>query len=226
VDRGSDLCRFYMLLDKLADLQGGPKPLADTIGSLARQSGVYFFFEPDEIRSQSGRGQRVVRVGTHGLKAGARSTLRQRLRQHAGTRSGGGNHRGSIYRLLVGDALLRSGQCSVCTSWANSKPDRDLERATEEAVSRHLANTTVLCLEVPDECGPYSLRGVVERNSIALLSNYAKPLLDPASSGWLGRLSSRERVRASGLWNQNHVDERYDPAFLGTLKHLIELQSS
>jgi hypothetical protein len=59
-----------------------------------------------------------------------------------------------------------------------------------------------------------SLRGYIERNSIALLSNLGKPQLDPPSPGWLGRSCDRGkgRVKASGLWNQNHVDESYDPA--------------
>ena len=68
--------------------------------------GVYFFFENGEPRSGTGAGPRVVRVGAHGLKNGARSTLWGRLSQHRGSsRSGLGNHRGSIFRLLVGVAL-------------------------------------------------------------------------------------------------------------------------
>jgi hypothetical protein len=37
----------------------------------------------------------------------------------------------------------------------------------------------------------------------------------------LGTRSDRERVRASGLWNSNHVDEGYDPAFLDKLEQLV-----
>jgi hypothetical protein len=36
---------------------------------------VYFFRESSEDRSDTGEGPRVVRVGTHALKAGARTTL-------------------------------------------------------------------------------------------------------------------------------------------------------
>jgi hypothetical protein len=49
-----------------------------------------------------------------------------------------------------------------------------------------------------------------------------KEPLDPPSSGWLGYHCDRERVRSSGLWNSNHVDEIYDPAFLETLERLID----
>ena len=78
-----------------------------------------------------------------------------------------------------------------------------------------------LWVPVDDEPGPESARGYVERNSIALLSNYNKPALDPPSAGWLGHHSDRDRVRKSGLWNQNHVEETYDPSFLDTLERLV-----
>lgn len=79
-----------------------------------------------------------------------------------------------------------------------------------------------LWLGIDGAPGPQSLRGYIERNAIALLSNYERAVLDPPSQGWLGHLCDRERVRASGLWNSRHVDERHDPAFLGTLEMLIE----
>jgi hypothetical protein len=61
----------------------------------------------------------------------------------------------------------------------------------------------------------------VEKNLIALLSNYDKPPLDPPSTAWLGHFCNRERVRKSGLWNQNHVEETYNPTFLDDLDHLV-----
>jgi hypothetical protein len=64
-------------------------------------------------------------------------------------------------------------------------------------------------------------RGYIERNSIALLSNFGKAALDLPSQRWLGRDCPRNRVQRSGLWNQNHVEETYDPSFLGTLERLV-----
>ena len=32
---------------------------------------------------------------------------------------------------------------------------------------------------------------------------------------------AREIVRRSGLWNNNHVDENYDPAFISLLEHYV-----
>ena len=98
---------------------------------------------------------------------------------------------------------------------------RNRELALERQVSQVIGNMCFLLLAIEDEAGPESRRGYIERNSIALLSNYNKPGLDPPSQGWLGHHSDRERVRKSGLWNQNHVDETYDPTFLGTLDRLV-----
>lgn len=215
------LRRFYDLLDDLADRQRGPRPLTDAVATLGNESGVYFFFEPGEMRSDSGTAPRVVRVGTHALKLGASSTLRGRLRQHGGTKAGSGNHRGSIFRLLTGDALMRCGSEAVCATWEGKPANKLIEAPLEQAVSRRLAMTRVIWLSINDPPGPDSQRGWIERNSIALLSNDGKAQLDPPSAGWLGHHSSRPRVRSSGLWNQNHVEEEYDPAFLDDLQQLV-----
>jgi len=95
------------------------------------------------------------------------------------------------------------------------------ERELEALVSGYICALPFLWLAIEDEPGPASLRGFVERNSIALLSNYGREAVDSPSEAWLGRFSSRERVRQSGLWNNNHVDERYDPSFLNQLEKLV-----
>ena len=55
-----------------------------------------------------------------------------------------------------------------------------------------------------------------------LLSNLGKKPLDPPSRSHLGHNCNREKVRASGLWISNHVEERYDPTFLDTLADLVK----
>jgi hypothetical protein len=77
------------------------------------------------------------------------------------------------------------------------------ELTLEHQVSEWIGRMSFLWLAIEDEAGPESLRGYIERNSIALLSNYNRDPLDPPSENWLGRQSDRERVRKSGLWNQN-----------------------
>jgi hypothetical protein len=58
---------------------------------------------------------------------------------------------------------------------------------------------------------------VIERGAIGLLSRLVNPLSDPPSPGWLGHHAFAPQIRASGLWNVNHVNERYDPVFLDVL---------
>jgi hypothetical protein len=160
-----------------------------------------------------------VRVGTHALKAGSQTTLWKRLSQHRGTaRAGGGNHRGSIFRLIVGTALIEKDG-HHCPTWDDRRSTapadvRAAEQALEREVSRTIGAMRFLWLPIDGEPGPDSERGYIERNAIALLSNFGKDPLDPPSAAWLGRYCNRPRVRASGLWNANHVDESYDPAFL------------
>lgn len=233
-----DLRRFYELLSELESRVGGTRRLSNCDGRIRwPQRGVYFFFEPGEPRTDSGSGLRVVRVGTHALAAGSKTTLWNRLSQHRGTgKTGGGNHRGSIFRLLVGEALkARSGQ-SHPQSWGiggdpgkaaaqfgcTREEIKTQEQQLEIAVSRYIGAMPFLWLAIEDAPGPDSKRGLLERNAIALLSNRNKPPLDRPSASWLGSHSLRERVRESGLWNNNHVDEHYDSSFLDTLEYLID----
>lgn len=241
VTRLSDLRRFYELAGRLEKAVGGTRTL-DTLGKYKDwpRRGVYFFFEPGEARTDSGRGPRVVRIGTHALTAGSNSSLRQRLSQHAGNRSGGGNHRGSIFRLLIGQALMARGDIPHCRSWA-VKSDLgkaglalNLDRQTivaeetpaERAVSEYMRAMPFIFLAIEDEAGSQSVRGLIERNSIALLSNFEGQSLDPPTETWLGQYSPRPLVSASGLWNQRHVAEAYDPAFLDVFEDLIAAMES
>jgi hypothetical protein len=72
----------------------------------------------------------------------------------------------------------------------------------------------LICLPVADEAGPTSARGIIKRNAIELLGGFDAPSPDSASPAWLGHFSGREKVRLSGPWNNNHVDEPYEPGFL------------
>ena len=190
------------------------------------QRGVYFFFEDGELRSDTGQGPRVVRVGTHALIADANTKLWGRLRQHRGTLSPpGGNHRGSIFRGLVGTAIAVRRPEHAAASWSQRRIARELrdgERELEKLVSQTIAAMPFLWLAIDDDPGPCSQRAYIERNSIALLSNYDRPALDGPSSAWLGNDCNRPYVRASGLWNQVHVDATHDTRFLDVLATAIE----
>ena len=193
--------------------------------------GVYFFMESGELRTNSGNGLRIVRVGTHALKAGANTTLWTRLSQHRGvSKTGGGNHRGSIFRLIVGTTISIEPEFKI-DSWGHGSTApaevRAVEAALECKVSQVIGQMPFIWIPIEDEPGPNSERGYIERNSIRLLSNYGKPPLDPSSANWLGHSCDRERVRLSGLWNSNHVHEPYDPAFLDRFARLVmEMKSA
>jgi hypothetical protein len=235
MDRRADLIRLYDILGHIEAHLGGKRSLADDQRGVAWPGrGVYFFFELGEARSDTGTGSRVVRIGTHALKSGSRTTLRQRMGQHRGTRALGGNHRGSIFRLLVGAAIRNRDHRNDATSWGirghpgaaalqfgiSREQILQDEAQLEIAVSEHIRSMLFVWISVDDPPGPDSVRGLVERNSIALLSNHRRPPLDPPSKGWLGTYCDRDRVRQSGLWNNSHVDEQHEPEFLNVLERL------
>lgn len=118
-ERREHLIRFYSILDRLDHKLGGAHTLAGCSGRMIwPQRGLYFFREPGESRSDTGEGPRIVRVGTHALKTGSGTNLWTRLGQHKGQLiTGGGNHRGSIFRLIVGAALV-SRDGLVFPTWA------------------------------------------------------------------------------------------------------------
>jgi hypothetical protein len=229
-----DIQRFYAIVDKVEGDVGGKRILEECDGRMNwPQRGVYFFFEPGEVGTHSGAGLRVTRVGTHALKAGSKSTLWGRLRAHrgtlAGSRAGGGNHRGSVFRLHVGTALIRRDDWpeEVVSQWAvgssAKRHVRDREYPLEQAVSRYIRSMPFLWLGIDDKPGPTSLRGYLERNAIALLSNYDRQdaPIDSPSPQWLGRWAASEDIQHCGLWNVNHVAEEYDPDFLDVLQQQV-----
>ena len=227
-NRQRHLDEFYRLLDQLAASEDGPRRLQGCTGrdGWPRQ-GVYFFLENGETRADGT--SRVVRVGTHALNRTSSTTLWGRLRQHrgriGGRNPGGGNHRASIFRQHVGTALIRrDGQPDgLLQSWASNQRHPQwaaLEDQLECAVSQHIGAMPVLWLAVPSHPDGSSYRGRIERNTIALLS-CATGDPDKPSPSWLGHHATSTKVRQSGLWNSNHVDEVYDPAFLHLLADLV-----
>ncbi len=226
INRINELKAFYSILSKLESKVNGCRMLSECSGRMDWPTrGIYFFMEHGEIRNETGSDLRVVRVGTHALKQGSKTKLWNRLSQHKGNVSnGGGNHRGSIFRLLMGTALIEKNKLNYSTWGQGNTAKREIrekELVLEVQVSESIRAMPFLWLAIEDESGPDSLRGYIERNSIALLSNYNQSPIDAPSESWLGHQCNRERVRLSGLWNQNHVDENYDPGFLKILGRLV-----
>jgi hypothetical protein len=111
----------------------------------------------------------------------------------------------------------------VLSSWLdrNRPPGERVSQETdiEREVSRHIGAMPFLWLSVPDRTG----RGYLESNSIALLSGLTGGP-DPPSASWLGRYAERAEIRGSGLWNVEHVNDYYEPAFLQLLAQLVDTQ--
>ena len=216
-----DTIRFYDILKRLEKRVGGAaQVLANCDGRMNWPNrGVYFFYEYGERRLGPGCGLRVVRVGTHAVSTGSKTKLWTRLSQHRGPASHvGGKINGSVFRVLVGNALAKRNNLPL---W--SKCNKTEEKHLGSLVSRHICAMPFLWLNVGDTPGPKSRRAFIECNAIALLSDYDKPPIDPASTNWLGLSSPSSKVRGSGLWNQEHVDRDYDPSFLEEMEKRIDI---
>jgi hypothetical protein len=222
--REGDLDRFYHALESLESGLGGKRLMSECCGQHNwPQSGVYFFFEPGEYRLGGGV-PRVVRVGTHGVSRGSKSTLWNRLRTHRGTGDGTGNHRGSVFRLHLGAALAARDSGLATPTWGigytADAEVRTNEEHLERAVSQYIGAMSILWLAIEDEPSPASDRAYIERNLIGLLVGETGAL-DLPSPGWLGCFSPDERIRNSGLWNLDFLDYSYSSDFLDVLGEYV-----
>src|SRR6266851_2825565 len=228
LERQGDLTKFYELLERLSQGLVGPRRLAESSGKQTwPRRGLYFFFEPNEFRSFENDTKRVVRVGTHAVSAGSKSTLWNRLRTHKGSEDGRGNHRGSIFRLHVGAAMQSNLSKDVSLpTWgvgqSAAKHVRLSEEVLEKKVSEFLGAMSVLWLQIEDEPAARSDRSYLEKNSIGLLCGPSGPI-DLPSEAWLGRKSASQEIRFSGLWNVDYISWKYDRRFLEVLDRYIDV---
>lgn len=222
-----DLNDFYSILDNL-EAKVGKRLLANCDGKMNWPlQGVYFFFENGEVREANGK-PRVVRVGTHGVSINSKTSLWNRLRGHRGSLtgyySGGGNHRGSIFRLHIGTALLNKQGIKLET-WGKGASAKShikrLEHPLEMEVSQVIRAMPFLWVKAEDTPGPKSIRKLIEKNTIGLLSNFDRTPIDAPSDNWLGNHCENQFVRKSGLWNVEHVTDYYDDAFLDVFDKLV-----
>jgi len=113
----------------------------------------------------------------------------------------------------------------ICATWGKgtNAPEgvRDSEHHLEIIVTEVIGEMPFLWLGIGDNQGGHTCRDYLERHSIALLSNYRKPALDPPSPNWLGRYCRSDRVRDSGLWLSDYVDDAYGAAFLDQMETLV-----
>jgi hypothetical protein len=231
-DRWQHIEEFYELLHSLSRKLGGAKRLADCNGKMSLPTrGVYFFFEEGECRRDQEQ-RRIVRIGTHAVSSGSKTTLWNRLYAHRGSRSGGGNHRGSIFRLHVGRAMLNRDGDTRYPYWGQNssagKAIKQSEDALERQVSEYIGNMQLLWLNVDDEPSKDSHRSFIERNAIALLAGAdGQSPVDTPSAAWLGQYSDHDRIRLSGLWNLDYIGSpdkpiQYEPTFLDVIRQYLD----
>ena len=196
-DRQRDTERFYNLLARLEERVEGKRTLDQLATGIApRIKGVYFFFEPGEMRSSSHSEFRVVRVGTH---TGNNSTLGTRLFEH---KVDGGR---SVFRDHINAALKNR---------ARARKSYDKDHWHAGCISSYIGKMPFLWIKVDDQ----GTRKFIERNSIALLSNWERNPIDPPSNEWLGncredpliRNPNHDKVTRSGLWNVHYVSRKLD----------------
>ncbi len=225
-----DRDRFYSIIENFKE-RLGYQYLCECDGRMGwPKQGVYFFFEPDEFRI-GGDALRVVRVGTHAVSCRSKTKLWNRLSTHRGTvKSGGGNHRGSVFRLQIGRALLSRDDNLTLTpdTWGSGsnapRSTKDREHPVEIEVSRFIRSMPFIWIRAEDSPGKQSIRAYVESNAIRLLSciSDSGASSDQPSPNWLGHHAQHKTIRTSGLWNVRETGGTYDSAFLDVFETLAE----
>ena len=169
------------------------------------KQGVYFFFDANEPTPYPGLPGRIVRVGSHGVAKNTNSTLWSRLSQHRGSlSSGGGNHRGSIFRRYVGIALG-----DPPPHWRNQNAKKAevgaSEHEHERRVSDYIRQLPFTVIDIPGTPDKNCFRAVFERQCIAYLSWAWQAGLIEGGKDWLGLRTNNSKISQSGLWNVENV---------------------
>lgn len=168
--------------------------------------GVYIFLDPNEESIYSNSLPRIVRIGTHAIHDGAKSTIKQRLRAHYGTKLNSGNHRGSVFRKHIGNALLNKGDLEKTSeTWGvgsnATKIIKDKEKWLELEVSSEIRKLRFCVFEIDDKASKNSKRSTIEKSLINILSTRN---IDLISADWIGKKSPAKEIRRTGLWNIQH----------------------
>ncbi|MBP1096321.1 hypothetical protein JOE50_006851 [Bradyrhizobium japonicum] len=224
----ADLKEFYKIMARLWRSQRGGRRFTEMTGKMDwPERGVYFIADAAQKIEQRSSVPRIIRVGTHAVSKGSRTTLWDRIGTHRGTQAGEGSHRSSIFRSHVGRTIIRTEAEAIWPdTWAVGQTApieiRANEKALERKVSSVIGAMRLAWLHVPDLPGPASDRAYIERNAIGLLSRAG--LLSPTTVGpWLGKFSDDWRIATSGLWNLNHLFLNPDSSFLDVLNQYVDV---
>ncbi len=241
-DRPNKLAQFYRKLGVLKTQTGGPFYLSDVDGTMDwPHRGIYIFFDEStdpEIDPVSE--WHITRIGTVGVSKGSSSSLWQRLRTHRGTTSGnyadGGNCRGSVFRLHIGNAIIEDeGLEDKYPHWGvphRQLPDnistseiRAQEHPLELRVSERIRNLPFLVIDIPGKPHADCDRARLEKNLIALVSHARRTNPHLKKDDWLGHHSPRAEINKTGLWNLDHVNSFYTDSIISEVTPYIESTS-
>jgi hypothetical protein len=182
-------------------------------------NGVYFFYESGEYWGHGGQKPRVVRIGAH-----REGNLVSRMRSHYVADSTirrldydrAAPKDRSIFRKNIGRALLAKSRSRYLKVWdwdATEKSHRALvqnhrdimvEQRLEKRINRILAERFWFrVLPTPSQEGVLGVGGLEAR----LIGTVAGCGNCRASDAWLGHFSPQHKVRHSGLWLSQHLDD-------------------
>lgn len=224
-DRIDNVKRLYNNVYNVAEKTGGIKLFKDCDGKKYwPQKGLYFIFDMSESCFIAQKPNKIIRIGTHAVSKGSKSTLWHRLKTHKGLNNGGGAHRSSVFRLHIGNALINKHNLHFPT-WAigqsASMETRKTEEELEQLVSEYISKLGIVVLDIDDPSSATSDRAIIEKNTIALLSciNYS---FDFSSTNWLGHYSNKQEIRKSSLWNVNYCNSDFDNVLFTLLDKYVD----
>jgi hypothetical protein len=176
------------------------------------QNGIYIIFEKGEKAHYA---DRIVRIGTHNIGSRGNSTLEDRLEQHISPNGL------SVFRNKIGDALINKSRGEGSSfwseedlidwnkSWGKGVPRRHIRfqqrsrsiqfEEADRLISEYIReNISFVCIEIDKKDD----RKLIEKRLISTVSNCTEC---QQSVHWLGNYSTKEKVRKSGLWQENEL---------------------
>lgn len=189
------------MCNKLHELFNGMKRLKFPFNEKdIPKNGVYILFE----RGESAHGaDRIVRIGTHT----GDNQLISRLKQHFINE----NKDRSIFRKNIGRAILNKEKNEFLDKWEldlttkrakeqfADKIDFNKQKEIEKKVSKYIQNNfSFVVFQIDDK----DKRLKIESKIISAISSCKEC---SASDNWLGKFSTKEKIRKSGLWLVNEL---------------------
>ena len=184
------------------------------------KNGIYFFYEKGEFWGHDdSKKPRIVRVGTH-----RKDNFRSRISQHFLVNNPNiklclddlAPKNRSIFRKNLGRAILSLEKSKYLSTWdidftsRNAKDklshlrDIDFESETENKISFLLKdNFSFRYIKVESQKARIGSKGL-ESSLVGTLSHCQVCLSSP---NWLGRYSPVKKIRESGLWQVQHLND-------------------